>query len=106
MATRRGASGGQAFVEMALGLFAFALALSAVFAFLHCTVRSLDILRTLRARAGTLASASSAVDDSALLPVTDSATVEVEPMAAEYFFGKERIVMRETAAFPPMGGME
>ena len=77
---------GQAMVELAVGMFAFALVVSALCGFAVCIVKSLKMQNSLR------------VGNS-----SQSATVEFDSFAAKHVFGtgalriKEKVVMPQTA---------
>ncbi|MBR1921676.1 MAG: hypothetical protein IJ829_06710 [Kiritimatiellae bacterium] len=95
----------QAFVEMALGLFATALVLAAVFGFSAYILRSLEMQSGLRADAGRGALNAGGGDESYSSKV-DRETVEVEPLAATYLFGSERVDLRDEVHIPAMAGLE
>jgi hypothetical protein len=98
MATERR---GQAFVELACGMFALALVLSAVFSFIRGVAASLDRHRTLRARAGCAA----LVSNGGYASASAEASVTVEPLAADYLFGRREIRLREEVHMPATGGL-
>ncbi len=91
---------GQAFVEMAFGLFALALVLSATFAFAQYIVRSMDAMRTYRASAGRRAMGMIG-EGRARATVTDE--MEIDPFPADNIFGTRTMKVRETVAVPAMG---
>ncbi len=95
---------GQAFMEMALGMFALALVLAATFGFLEYIISSLDMQRSLRAKAGRAALTAIGSDNS-FVSASDSDTVTVEPLAAEYIFGSTEVPVKEAVYLPPMGGI-
>ncbi len=95
---------GQAFMELAMGMFALALALAATFGFIECILSSLEIQRSLRAKAGRVA-LTAAGGEEAFVSASDSGTVFVEPLAAEYIFGSEEVEVREEVHLPAMGGV-
>lgn len=101
MATR--ARRGQALVEMALGMFAFALVASALVGFAIYIASALDMRRTMRADAGERAMGSIGQPTS-LVTSQDSRKVEVDPIAAEYVFGREEVSVRDSVSLPPMSG--
>lgn len=103
MGTDRSFRRGQAFMEMALGMFAFALVLAALFGCADYILCSLEMQRTLRAEAGRSALVSSG-GEGALSTASAHETVEVEPLAAEYVFGSEEVEVREEVHIPMMGG--
>ncbi len=111
MATRRQvrprplrARPGQAFIELAMGMLALALVLAATFGFMEYILGSLEMQRTLRAKAGRGAM-TSAGDDGTFVTAKDSDVVVVEPMAAEYIFGSEEVEIKEAVHMPTMGGI-
>ena len=92
---------GQALVETALGMFAFALVMAALCGYAHYIVASLDMRRTMRARAGTAAMASSLAQGT-YSTASGSAVLRADPLAAEYVFGSEDVVVREKVSLPSM----
>lgn len=104
MAIDRGFRRAQALVEMALGLFALALVLSTSFAFTRIIVRSLDMQREHRVKAGRAALASTL--QGSYSTSSDADEVEVEPYAAEYLFGTEKARVEESVSIPPMAGID
>ena len=92
---------GQALVEAALGMFALALVLTALFGFASCMVLSLDMRRSLRAHAGRAALASAGMPGD-LVTAKGSVTVRVESFSAEHVFGKTEVRLQEDVALPPM----
>lgn len=89
-------------VELALGMFALALVLSAIFGFSAYIVSSLEMQRELRVKAGRAALNSFGSYSSA----ADSDTVRIEPFAADYIFGTEELKVREEVHIPAMGGLD
>lgn len=101
MGTRRG----QALVELALGMFAMALVAASLVGFAMYIAKGLEMQRSLRSRAG--ASALNSVGGTGMYSsVSDHGVVEVEPLAAEYIFGKERVRVSEEVHIPKMGVMK
>lgn len=96
---------GQAFMEMALGMFALALVLSALFGFTTYILSSLAIQRDLRADAGCPALTAIGMGES-YCTKTASDTVEVEPFAAEYVFGSSKVEVKEDVHIPAMSGLD
>ena len=94
---------GQAMMEMAMGMFALALVLSALFGFCAFIVRDLEIQRDLRARAGRSAMGSTGVGFYGSASDTDS--VEVSDFGAKYIFGSNTLTIREEVHIPAMGGV-
>ena len=91
----------QALVELALGMFALALVVSALVSFAAYMVRSLDMQRTLRADVGRCALVSVG-GDGMLLSAKESDSVEIDDLSAEYFFGEPSATVRESVSLPPM----
>ncbi len=88
----------QALVELAFGMFALALVLSALFAFTSYIVKSLNAQREVRVQAGRSALASSA--NGATSVKTDEATFD--SLATDYVFGSESVKIKENAYLPPL----
>lgn len=96
---------GQAFMELALGMLALALVLSAIFGFASCILSSLRIQRDLRADAGR--SALSAIGgEESYSSKHDHDVVEVEPFAATYIFGSSEVEVKEEVHIPAMSGLD
>ncbi len=93
---------GQAFIELALGMFALALTFAALFGFAAYIIAALNMGRDLRAEAGAEAKATVG-GDGAFAGAADAETVELEPMAAEYVFGSEEVAVKEAVYLPVMG---
>ncbi len=91
----------QALVELALGMFCIALILAALFAFLHYIVSSMNMSRDVRARAGRAALVSAGWEES-YSSSSQSDTVTVSPMAAEYIFGTTQLEIKEEVHIPNM----
>lgn len=87
----------QALIELALGMFALALVLSALFAFATYVVKSLDAQRKVRAQAGQSALASSTVGATS----TETAEATFDTLATDYVFGFERVKIKEKVYLPP-----
>lgn len=102
MATERK---GQAFMEMAIGMFALALVLSALFGFTSYILSSLEMQSELRADAGRAALGAGGGDE-AYSSRIENHTVEVEPFAAEYVFGTTEVEVREEVHIPAMSGLD
>lgn len=101
MGTRRG----QAFMEMAIGMLALALVLSALFGFTMYILSSLDMQKDLRADAGKDALEAGGGDESYSSKVARD-VVEVEPLAATYIFGAEEVEVKEEVHIPAMSGLD
>ncbi len=91
-------------MELAMGMLALALVLAATFGFIEYILSSLEIQRTLRARAGRAALTSSG-GDGTFISSRDSDTVRVEQLAADYIFGSRSVPVKESVHLPPMGGI-
>ncbi len=107
MGTRTGKSWaascpGQAAVELALGMFALALVLTALFAFTDCILASLDSQRDLRLRPGRSA-LNSIGDPGSYFSRKEDATVGLNSFAAEYIFGTSEVKMCDEVHIPAMG---
>jgi hypothetical protein len=101
MGTRRG----QAFMEMAMGMLALALVLSALFGFTMYILSSLDMQKDLRAEAGVDALEAGGGDEAYSSKVSRD-VVEVEPLAAKYIFGSTEVEVREEVHIPAMTGLD
>lgn len=99
-AHRPSARPGQAFMELAVGMLALSLVFAAVFGFSGYIVRSLDMQRDIRAKAGKAALNGHGASYSS---VVEHDKVEVEPLAADYIFGTTEIEIREEVHMPNMG---
>jgi hypothetical protein len=95
---------GQAFVELAMGMLALALVLAAALGFIEYILGSLEMQRTLRAKAGVGAMTATG-GDGTFVTAQESGVVTVEPMAAEYIFGSEEVEIKESVHMPAMGGI-
>lgn len=93
---------GQAMIELALGMFALALVLAALFGFTSYILSSLDMQRTVRREAGVKALSGFGTGYSS---ATKRDTVEFEPLACEYIIGSEQLTVKETVEMPAMGGL-
>ena len=102
---RRLGSSGQAFMELALGMLALALVLSALFGFTAYILSSLKMQRHLRADAGRGALNAGGGDESYSSKIADD-TVEVEPLAATYIFGSSEVEVKEEVHIPAMSGLD
>lgn len=101
---RRYLRAGQALMELAFGLLAVALVLSALFGLVRYVAKSLDRTRSMRVQAGRSALDATSPHGYSTSAVRDS--VEVEPFAAEYIFGKRTLKIHEEVALPNMRGLE
>ena len=103
--SRRLGSPGQAFMELALGMLALALVLSALFGFTAYILSSLRMQRDIRAEAGRGALNSGGGEESYSSKIADD-TVEVEPLAATYIFGSSEVEVKEEVHIPAMSGLD
>ena len=103
--TGGGGSPGQAFMELALGMLALALVLSALFGFTAYILSSLRMQRDIRAEAGRGALNSGGGEESYSSKIADD-TVEVEPLAATYIFGSSEVEVKEEVHIPSMSGLD
>jgi hypothetical protein len=92
----------QALMEMALGMLALSLVVSALVAFSSYIAKGLEIQHEARSQAGVSAvnSSSSVVSFSSS---ARSADIEVDRIAAEYIFGEQRIKIKEEVNVPKAG---
>jgi len=104
-ASRRLSRNGQAFMEMALGMLALALVLSALFGFTSYILCSLEMQRDLRAEAGKGALEAAGGDES-YSSKTAHDTVEIEQFAANYIFGSSEVEVKEEVHIPAMAGLD
>lgn len=93
---------GQAFIELALGMFALSLVISALATFAIYIVQSLKLQDEARLEAGQSAMISSGSD---MIESMRSDSIELDAVAAEYFFGSKAITINEKAYLPRMKGM-
>lgn len=104
MVTKRFLRSGQAFMELAVGMLAVALVLTALLSFASYITTSLDVQRTVRADAGVSALGSGGLAGS-YVSSRDGDTVELEPLAGEYIFGDTNVKISEEVHLPPMGSI-
>ena len=86
-------------MELALGMLALALVLSAYI------LNSLRMQREIRAEAGRGALNSGGGEESYSSKIADD-TVEVEPLAATYIFGSSEVEVKEEVHIPSMSGLD
>lgn len=91
-------------MEMALGMLALALVLSALFSFTMYILGSLEIQSDLRADAGRGALEAGGLDESYSSKISHD-TVAIEPFAATYIFGSTEVELREEVHIPVMSGL-
>ena len=92
-------------MELALGMLALALVLSALFGFTAYILSSLKMQRDIRAEAGRGALNSGGGEESYSSKIADD-TVEVEPLAATYIFGSSEVEVKEEVHIPSMSGLD
>ena len=95
---------GQAMYEMAIGMFLLVLMAGAVFAFGEIMLTSLEQQDRIREEAGRKALDSYAPPDVRVRFSSSHGndTVEVEPIAAEYFFNSQDIKVQNEVHIPVM----
>ena len=94
----------QAMIELAFGMFALSLVIAVLIAFANYILTALDLQRPMRADVGRSALELSG-ESGSMVRKTKSDSVEVEPLAAEYVFGDNRVKIREKVALPQMNGI-
>ena len=90
---------GQALMELAVGMFALSLVIAALITFTFYIIYSLDMQRTVRREAGVRAIQTSGNGFSSS---SKNDSIEVDSLAAEYIFGKEKISISEKVQMPAM----
>ena len=93
---------GQAFMEMAVGMFATALVIATLFGCTYIILDSMHMQRRLRAQAGRSAMMTTGGDE-AYASASDHETITVETFSAEYLFGSREVEVREEVHMPVMG---
>ena len=86
---------GQAMVELAAGMFAFALAVSALVAFASYIARALEVAKDARSDAGVAAVGAFSAGE-----VSRNDEFSLEEFPATYIFGDERIDIKEFVHIP------
>lgn len=92
-------------MELALGMLALALVLSALFGFTTYILSSLKMQRNIRADAGRGA-LNAAGSEETYSSKMGHDTVEVEPFAATYIFGSSKVEVKEEVHIPSMSGLD
>lgn len=101
-----GTEKGQALTELAIGMFALVLVVSALSTFVVYIVKGLDAEREIRAEAGKDALQTSDMSDNPILKFADRVEpIEVDSISAEYLFGTSKVEVRESVYLPPMRGL-
>lgn len=97
---------GQAMVELAVGMFALVLVVSALSSFAVYIVKGLEAEREVRADAGKEAIVFSDMSDRPAFRFADKLEpMEVDSLSAKYLFGTEKVSVRESVYLPPMRGL-
>lgn len=97
---------GQAMVELAVGMFALVLVVSALSSFAVYIVKGLEAERHVRAEAGKDAILISDTSERPAFRFADRVEpMEVDSLSAKYLFGTEKVSVRESVYLPPMGGL-
>lgn len=97
---------GQAMVELAVGMFALVLVVSALSSFTIYIVKGLDAERKVRADAGKDAIQAFDMNEKPAFRMADRVEpMEVDSLSAKYLFGTEKVNVRESVYMPPMMGL-
>lgn len=97
---------GQAMIELAVGMFALILVVSALASFTFYIVRGLELERHVRADAGKDAIQFSDLSDNPAYRFANRVdSVEVDSVSAKYFFGRSKVEVQEAVYLPPMMGL-
>lgn len=91
---------GQAMIELAMGMFALALVLSALFTIANYALKSMEVQRTIRADAGRSAMIATG---SGFITRSGKDRVEVERFAEAYMTGSSTLKIEERVSMPGMG---
>ena len=94
---------GSAFIELAFGLFALALALASLFGFSAYIVKALAVEDEARRDAGSGALLASGNGGQT---VTTRDSLDVEPFAADYIFSSKSVPIVETVYITNMKGID
>lgn len=100
MVTR--AKRGQAFIEMAIGMFVLALVLTTIFAYVDVIVKYLAIQRDLRKTAGKSALVSAMGQGLHFKYSKAEDDVPIDAYPARYVFGTDSAHVKDSAAMPTM----
>ena len=87
-------------IELAMGMFAIALVLSALFTIANYALKSMEIQRTIRADAGRSAMTATGAG---FITRSGKDRVEVERFAEEYVTGSSTLKIEEKVSMPGMG---
>lgn len=98
---RRRSRRAQALVELAIGMFAVSLVLSALFAFVHFITLAGGEQRTIRARAGKGA-LNGFGGEEAYSSAYGGGTIAVSALAADVIFGSSEVKVSEEVHIPVM----
>ena len=102
---RGAARGGQAFIELSIGMLVLALVMSALFSFASYIITSLDLQRSLRVKAGKKALVATGASGS-FSSAEAKETITVEPVAGEYFFNSQDVEIKESVYLPQMSSID
>lgn len=101
-----GIKSGQAMIELAIGMFALVLVVSALSSFTVYIVKGLEAERHVRAEAGKAALEFVDMSDNPAFKLADRVEpMEVDSISAKYLFGTEKVNVRESVYLPPMRGL-
>lgn len=101
-----GTEKGQAMMELAIGMFALVLVLSALSSFTIYIVKGLDSQRYVRAEAGRDALSFTDMSEKPSYRFADVVEpMELDSISAKYLFGTEKVNIRESVYLPPMRGL-
>lgn len=96
----------QAMIELAIGMFALVLVVSALSGFTLYIVKGLEAERTVRADAGKDAMTFFDSSENPAYRFADRVEpMEVDSLSAKYLFGTEKVHVRESVYLPPMNGL-
>lgn len=93
---------GQAFIELAFGMFVLALVLTTIFAYVDVIVRYLDMQRDLRKKVGKSALVSVSGTGLHLRTGKVEDDVAIDAYPAQYVFGSDTAHIETSAAMPEM----
>lgn len=92
----------QALMELAIGMLAFALVISALIAFSDYIVKGLKLHQEARSHAG-VSAVNSASESISYSSYQKAENVDVDPIAAEYIFGSKKVNIKEQVYIPKAG---
>lgn len=101
-----GTEKGQAMIELAVGMFALVLVVSALSSFTIYIVKGLEAERRVRADAGRDAIEFTDTSENPAYRFADRVEpMEVDSISAKYLFGTEEVSVHESVYMPPMRGL-